>query len=580
MHLKFEIRKTLFNAIVPLRCGSEHATAFFIGEDILLTVRHAVIDHLYNNDTPVFINIGKPILCTVEELGDIDVVILKCTEHIQHDTLQLLAAAFNEDLELMVTGYPSELGNNKDLISLSIRNRQKVNRTEYDIVVIREDTLALYNYKGFSGSPVINEFGSVIGIMARNVSQTLGYISIERLVNPWLDDKNIPYKQDHSSEDTSTYGRRTSQNQISKAIKLAGNRYNPKLHQDISDFSTKLYNFTNNDGYENVKKECEKLKNWFLSSQRSFKDKAQEILKQNEAYKKEYPSLKEEYDELWPYFDLSANSEDAYERDFYEEKLPNYHKFYEIINAYHKKVIIVKGNAGCGKTHFLCHEAKKLCEQINVYLLFGSQFVASEEIIPQICRVLNFDKTDLSLLDDKMKQNNSIALLIIDALNEGAEDRFWKKQLPVLYNTVKNCNSIKLILSIRSQSDDYLYSTFAKNKDVEYMTIDGFSDVEKAANDYFKEYKIEDSDGTIIQRYKNDFKNPLFLKIFCQAAKKFGSNKVVNSPRSNLYEYYVWEKNAEICRKVDEDEYRDITIKFLICGKLFVKLWTLFACPA
>ncbi len=377
MYLKFEIRKTLFNAIVPLRCGSEHATAFFVGEDMLLTVRHAIIDHLDNKSTPVYIDMGEPILCTVEELnGIIDVVILKCTRHIQHDTLQLLAAEFNEDLALMVMGYPSELGNNKDIISLSIRNRQQVNRTEYDIVVIREDTLALYNYKGFSGSPVINEFGSVVGIMTRNISQTLGYISIKRLANPWLDNKDIPYKQDHSSEDTSTYGRRTSQNQISKAIMLAGNRYNPNLHQDISDFSTKLHNFINNDGYEKAIEECKKLKEWFLSPQRSFHNAAQEILRQNEAYK-------EEYDELWPFFELSENSEEKYERDFYEEKLSDYQKCHETINDYHKKAIIIKGNAGCGKTHFLCHEAQKLCKLINVYLLFGSQFSVSGDIPQQ-----------------------------------------------------------------------------------------------------------------------------------------------------------------------------------------------------
>lgn len=564
MYLNFEIKKHLFSAIVPLQCGGEHATAFFIGEDMLLTVRHAVIDNLENKDTPVFINIGKPILCAVEILGDIDVVILRCTEHVQHNTLNLLAAEFNEDLELMVMGYPSELGNNKDIISLSIRNRQKVDRTRYDILVLREDTLALYNYKGFSGSPVVNEFGSVVGIMTHNVCQTLGYISIKRLANPWLDKMNILYNQDYFSEDISTYGRRKSQSQIYDAIKLAGNRYNPILHQDISNFSAKLYNFINKDGYEKVKEECERLKKWFLSPQRSFKDKVQRILEQNEEYKRESTSFKEEYDELWSFFELSENSNKIDKRNFYEDKLPIYQNFYEKINDYHKKVIIVSGNTGCGKTHFLCHEAEKLCKQINVYLLFGSQFTAPEGIISQICNLLHFDGTSLLLLDDKMKQNNSIALLIIDALNEGAEDSYWEKQLPVLYETVKNCRNIKLILSVRSQSDDYLYSTFAIEKNVENMTIDGFSDVDKAVNDYFKEYRIEDSDGTIKQRYKNDFKNPLFLKIFCQAAKTFGLNKVVDSPRSNLYGYYVWERNAEICRKVDEDEYRNITIKFLM----------------
>lgn len=52
------------------------------------------------------------------------------------------------------------------------------------------------------------------------------------------------------------------------------------------------------------------------------------------------------------FFELSENSEESSERDFYIENLPNYQKFSETINDYYKKVIIVRGNAGCGKTHF------------------------------------------------------------------------------------------------------------------------------------------------------------------------------------------------------------------------------------
>ena len=163
-----------------------------------------------------------------------------------------------------------------------------------------------------------------------------------------------------------------------------------------------------------------------------------------------------------------------------------------------------------------------------------------------------------------MQQNDGVALIIIDALNEGADDSFWREQLPVLYDQITRYQNIKLILSVRSQSDDYLYSSFAKEKNVINMTVDGFSNVDKAVLDYFNEYKIHDYTDAIILNYRHDFKNPLFLKIFCQAAQKFGINHIIDTPRSILYGYYISVRNTAVCRNVDEDDYRNITIKFLM----------------
>ena len=390
MHLNFEIRKHLLNAIVPLECGGQHATAFFVAEDTLLTVRHAVVDHLVNKDTLVFINVGQRILCEVEILGDIDVVILRCTQHVQHDVLNLLSAEFNEDVDLMVLGYPSELGHNRDIISLSIRNRQRVENSKYDILVIREDALALYSYKGFSGSPVVNQLGSVVGIMTYNVFHTLGYISIKKLADPWLNEHHINYNHDFLSEDMSMFGRGTSQVQISKAIKFAGSRYNPKLHQDVSDFSNILLSFVDKDAYKNAILYCEELKEWFTDSIRSFSNDVLQISEKNEEYKGKDPSLSNEYEVLWQFFELAEISNVTDERLFYEKHFPKYQIIERQIVNYDKKLLVISGNAGCGKTHFLCHEAEKLCKQINVYLLFGSQFVAQEDILEQISNLLAY----------------------------------------------------------------------------------------------------------------------------------------------------------------------------------------------
>ena len=40
MKFPIEIKKRLYGAIVPVKCGSNRGTAFFINQDTLLTARH------------------------------------------------------------------------------------------------------------------------------------------------------------------------------------------------------------------------------------------------------------------------------------------------------------------------------------------------------------------------------------------------------------------------------------------------------------------------------------------------------------------------------------------------------------
>ncbi len=50
MKFPIEIKRKLFEAIVPVICGSNKGTAFFIKDDTLLTARHILEDYAVNNE--------------------------------------------------------------------------------------------------------------------------------------------------------------------------------------------------------------------------------------------------------------------------------------------------------------------------------------------------------------------------------------------------------------------------------------------------------------------------------------------------------------------------------------------------
>ena len=103
-------------------------------------------------------------------------------------------------------------------------------------------------------------------------------------------------------------------------------------------------------------------------------------------------------------------------------------------------LILLTGDAGSGKTHLLCDIAgKRLQEGRPTVLLMGQRFVSHEEPWTQMLQQL--DLRDLSgeefigALEAAAQAADCRALVMIDALNEGAGRRIWTTHLPAFYLT-------------------------------------------------------------------------------------------------------------------------------------------------
>lgn len=553
MKYPIEKRKIIYASVVPVECGNERGTAFFVAPDTLITARHVVAEHADSNPAPIIIHADKPVICDVkciaEESVNVDVVLLKCRDYQQKDYLKLLAAEFNEDRLLTIVGYPKEFGNCSDIISMEVQDRLGNRKEDYDTTVVRTDSLAFTSYKGFSGSPVLNEKGSVIGIALNQFGSSLGYASIKSLVTR-LESHKVVVSKDWQSEDFSPCGRGTSQRQVEKAVGYAALRYNRDLHVGNSDFDEEVNLFALRSFKIDIEQEVKAIESDAISIW------GKELA---DYHKGEYDEL---FTKLYNWRNSNLDNRDNWSfkiKDFYRDKYPKLQTLIDKWRLCNNQLVLLKGKAGMGKTHYVCATAERLCKEMNVYLLFGSRFSEDQVFESQLYGIMGIGENDLRKLNDKMVEEDSNALIIIDALNEGATEQFWEREIKVLEDLLNDCERIKLMLTYREGEGKYI------NNPCETIDLRGFeSSTDEAIQKYFDYYGIDDSDGELRQRYFSEFGEPLFLTMFCIVASQGLRYMMDDFTYSELFHQYIKYRNDIVAKGVDEDSHRNVTEKALM----------------
>ena len=553
MKYPIETRKVIYASVVPVECGNEKGTAFFIAPDTLVTARHVVVEHFVSN-APVIISADTSVLCDVEFIAEegvnVDVVLLRSKDYQQNDYLKLLAAEFNEDRQLTIVGYPKEFGNNTELISIEVQDRLGNRKEDYDTTVVRTDALAFSSYKGFSGSPVLNEKGSVIGIAVNQLGSSLGYASIKSLAAR-LENHNVTVSKDWQSEDFSPCGRGTSQRQVEKAIGYAALRYNRDLHVGNKKIDKELDLFALRKSKANTEKELKQIETDATTCQFDFSNALQ-------GYQKgDYDDL---LDRLYGWQNEHEEKNfTSFTLKFFQEtfiKLP------DLIDEWHrnqKQIVLFKGKAGMGKTHYVCATAERLCKEMNVYLLFGSRFSEDQDFEAQLYGMMGIGDNDLEKLNAKMVDEDSNALIIIDALNEGATENFWNVAMRRMKTLLQQYNRVKLLVTYRDDEE------FDLSIPCNTIELRGFEEnTQEAVQKYFAHYQIDDTDSNIQKRYFAEFSEPLFLTMFCVVASHDLRYMMDDFTYSDLFHQYIKYRNDMVSKGVDEDSHRNVTEKALM----------------
>ena len=582
MSLNIDIDKYGNMSVVPIKCGGKMGTAFFVNSNQLLTANHILSSYIDNSEQ------YKIMVCIMDEWVEcsvaynfqpLDVVLLHCSKpNIGDNKLQLLLSDCLEGEKLKIVGFPQEIGNGVDYFGVDIRNSRHLKKDGKDdtsrgfnVVAIRTDELNFSSYGGFSGSPVLNVNGDVVGIATDQYFNTLGYTSI-KIINDLCPFQGLGIDVAAEDCDMSPFGLGTSWHYSNKKIKEAGSRYSPNTHISNESVEETLKSFCC-IGVEEKQKEIYNLcSNVYNEATRELYD----YLSQKNADGTDKAFQQFLNDRIVNYrlcdeldFLLYAEKERSDERILINPLRKDIEKSYELCQDVldceiyeQSKCLYVTGIAGNGKTHSLCRLIEQCHVQCAFYLFYGTDF-SDRGPLETILSTLHWHEDDLHKLNDYAKIKDRYAVFVVDALNEGSNTDYWRNNLSIFKEELDKYERIKLLVSFRTMAcTDVLQRQLEKDGQWKKIEISGFENTKEAIKKHFEINEIQGNvDKLLVNR---DFQNPLFLKIFCEAFTHTTLDDMREYSRVEIYNKYLQNRNYKISQLVDEDSTRQITSRFVI----------------
>lgn len=224
--------------------------------------------------------------------------------------------------------------------------------------------------------------------------------------------------------------------------------------------------------------------------------------------------------------------------------------------ASNSHAILLAGNGGCGKTHLYCDIAmQRLRDGAASILLLGQHFNSGApwkqilDLLGLNCQPDEF----LSALEIAGQLSGHLAMLSIDALNEGDGRTLWRNHLAGLLADVRRFPGIKVCLSVRSTYEDLCIPEGIAENDLLQVVHRGFADHEYiASKTFFAFYKIKQPSVPLLVP---EFQNPLFLKTFCKGLNNAGRTEIPDGMHgiTAVFDFFV----QSINEKLAKPEYLD-----------------------
>lgn len=191
-----------------------------------------------------------------------------------------------------------------------------------------------------------------------------------------------------------------------------------------------------------------------------------------------------------------------------------------------RKFVIVNGNGGIGKSHFIAD----LCAKANAsdtpaILFFGQNFIEGEAPLHQMAQRVAPNLSGEAFLEEVSRfahARSARGIIAIDALNEGVGRRFWVNHLHALKEKIDGYDNLLLIVSVRSPYEkDVIPESLYGFLDSSCIHLDGFSYCDNAIEAFCSYYGIG---VPAVPFLDEEFRNPLYLRMLCEAVKARGAN--------------------------------------------------------
>ncbi|MDP3949177.1 NACHT domain-containing NTPase [Microbacterium sp.] len=192
--------------------------------------------------------------------------------------------------------------------------------------------------------------------------------------------------------------------------------------------------------------------------------------------------------------------------------------------AARRGLLLMTGRAGVGKTHLFCDVASRRAAAARPTVVVLGQDFDSTTLLPQIGNLAQIDGNlddALQVLDAAGEAAGCAAMLMVDAINEGADATRWAHALPRLMAAVDRFPYVVLAVSCRTEFVDPVVGTL--DPGIPRMEHLGFVEAtEQAVDRYTSEYGLERFAFPILNP---EFGNPLFLKLACEALSTLGEKR-------------------------------------------------------
>lgn len=192
-------------------------------------------------------------------------------------------------------------------------------------------------------------------------------------------------------------------------------------------------------------------------------------------------------------------------------------------------ILILEGDAGVGKSHLMADAVQRREKEKQFSLLFlGQKFITDEEPFTQMMKMLNFSGSSnelLDMLETKAEASGHRIIIFIDAINEGRGLAIWQNNIHSFIGKIRQHPWLGLVLSIRTSYQPAIlpWEEFGNDYCV-WARHSGFgANTQKAVQRYFKEYDILYPSVPLLNP---EFKNPLFLHLFCEGMKNNDYRKI------------------------------------------------------